>query len=36
MLNGTAWNRTAFNIETILILNWVFFNGTVLTLNWIV
>ena len=47
MLNWTAWNRTVFDIETVLMLDWIVWNRTVLTficlwtktiliLNWIV
>ena len=29
MLNRTAWNRTVFDIETVLILNWIVWNRTI-------
>ena len=34
MLNGIVLNRTVFDIETVLTLNWIVRNGTV-WLNWI-
>ena len=33
MLNWTAWNGTAFDIETEFMLNWITWNSTVLTFN---
>ena len=33
MLNGITWNRTIFDIETVLTLNWIVWNRTVLTFN---
>ena len=33
MLNWTVWNGTVFKIETILILNWIVLNRTVLTFD---
>ena len=42
MLNWIVWNRTVFDIETVLMLNWIVWNRTVfilncvLMLNWIV
>ena len=34
MLNWIAWNRTVFDVKTVLIQNWIMWNRTVL-LNWI-
>ena len=33
MLNGIVWNGTVFDIKTVLTLNWLFWNRTVLTFN---
>ena len=33
MLNCAAWNKAVFDIETVLTLNWIVWNRTVLTFN---
>ena len=34
MLEWTVWNRTTFYIESGITLDWIIWNGTVLTFNW--
>ena len=36
MLNWIVCDRTVFDIETVLTLNWIVWNRTILILNWIV
>ena len=35
MLNWIVWNRTVFDIETVLMLNWIVPNRAVLTFNYV-